>query len=174
MGVWAGLISGLLSGAAQAVVSAYTDKKRADAAQTQARNIKAAADKYTGKNALAGNQAYARENAARMNQLAQGIAASQPETQRTSFANAEQGAKNALGGNIAQNAYNQGYNVADSQNKAKLSNIIAQEQQKAAQANKEADALQQAVTGGLNTLGGAVKTGNDIGIPWLGALGGKK
>ena len=162
MVAWASIVTGLLSGTANAIITDYTNHIRINALNEAKQNINKAVNQYTGKNANTANNAMAAENAARLNGLSQGIYTQ--GKQNTAMANAAEGADKAIDQNVANEGFNQGYNISDTQNKAKLANTIAQENAKVKQANIEADALQQGVQSGLNVAGGLADLSNQTGL----------
>lgn len=168
--MWAAIVSAIggavIGGAVRGVVASETNKKKIEAYQNAAKQVKEAADKYSGE---AGFQRmidranmYASEDAQSMgNEMA---AATYAPTNPGAVEGKNAAAYNAAGeaGNAvnstAMNSYNQGMVDANAENQAKYNANTVEAQQAMKQADIDTSATRQASQEIMNTVANAANT----------------
>lgn len=172
--MWASIIAAVggavIGGAVRGVVASETNKKKIEAYQNAAKQVKEAADKYSGE---AGFQRmidranmYASEDAQSMgNEMAAATyAPTNPgavEGKNAAAYNAAGEAGNAVN-NTAMNSYNQGMVDANAENQAKYNANTVEAQQAMKQADIDYGVANQTAQEALNTAGNAAQTWNQL------------
>ncbi len=160
--VFGAVIGAIAGGVASGVGSYLNNRKLAGAYEDYAKDIRNAAEQYTGHNADVAMREAGSQKARQLNNLNMGTASSRPMTSNNSMQNALRGMSNVKAADSTAEGQNLGRSNKSTELQGKYNAATSRAQQALNQAGINYQANNQAMQAGMNAASGLAQTYNQI------------